>query len=192
MFSVSNIKSSTIIAKMKTLFARNGVPEVVISDNDPQHSSGGFAEFAEMCGFKPVTSSPLYPQSNGLSRKNCSNSEVNSNESSKRSLGSKFSYIGTSKYANQRCWIAGKIEYGKNTSVSMPSSTDQLLPKTVNPAIVQTRLEQKQALQKSTVTDHRDTWNIFLKAMTFRFSAREDVNLLLSRARLKLQEVSIL
>jgi hypothetical protein len=74
----------------------------------------------------------------------------------------------------------------------MPSSTDQLLPKTVNPAIVQTRLEQKQALQKSTVTDHRDTWNIFLKAMTFRFSAREDVNLLLSRARLKLQEVSIL
>jgi hypothetical protein len=30
----------------------------------------------------------------------------------------------------------------------MPSSTDQLLPKTVNPEIVQTRLEQKQAHQK--------------------------------------------
>jgi transposase InsO family protein len=47
MFKVSNTKSSTIIAKMKTLFARHGVPEVVKSDNGPQYSSGEFAEFAK-------------------------------------------------------------------------------------------------------------------------------------------------
>jgi hypothetical protein len=52
MFKVSNTKSSTIIAKMKTLFARHGVAEVVKSDNGPQCSH--------------VTSSPLYPQSYGL------------------------------------------------------------------------------------------------------------------------------
>ncbi|CAB4006538.1 sec1 family domain-containing 2 [Paramuricea clavata] len=47
---------------VKTLFARHGVPEVVKSDTGPQYS----AEFAKTWGFKHVTSSPLYPQSNGL------------------------------------------------------------------------------------------------------------------------------
>jgi hypothetical protein len=37
---------------------------------------------------------------------------------------------------------------GRRFRSSIPSSTDQLLPKTVNLAIVQTRLEQKQAQQK--------------------------------------------
>jgi transposase InsO family protein len=66
MFKISNTKSYTINAKMKILFARHGVPEVVKSDNGPQYSSGEFAEFVKTRGFRHVTSSPLYPQSNGL------------------------------------------------------------------------------------------------------------------------------
>ena len=37
---------------------------------------------------------------------------------------------------------------GRRLRSSMPSSTDQLLPKTVNPAIVLARLEHKQEQQK--------------------------------------------
>jgi regulator of extracellular matrix RemA (YlzA/DUF370 family) len=44
-------------------------------------------------------------------------------------------------------WPA-RLRMGRRLRSSMPSSSDQLLSKTVNPAIVQTRLEQKQAQQK--------------------------------------------
>ena len=49
-FKVSNTKSSAIIAKMKTLFARHGIPEVIKSDNGPQYASAEFAEFAKTWG----------------------------------------------------------------------------------------------------------------------------------------------
>ena len=81
---VPNTKSTTIIAKLKTLFARHGIPEVVKSDNGPQYSSREFAEFAKRWDFKHVTSSPMYPQSNGLAEKNCSNCQVCVDQSSKR------------------------------------------------------------------------------------------------------------
>ena len=47
------------------MFARFGIPETVISDNGPQYSSHEFSEFAKVYDFHHVTSSPLFPQSNG-------------------------------------------------------------------------------------------------------------------------------
>ena len=50
---------------MKSVFCRYGIPETVRSDNGPQYSSSEFATFARECNFHHVTSSPLFPQSNG-------------------------------------------------------------------------------------------------------------------------------
>lgn len=47
------------------MFARHGIPETLISDNGPQFSGQAFAFFAALYGFKHVTSSPAFPQSNG-------------------------------------------------------------------------------------------------------------------------------
>ena len=49
----------------KSIFARHGIPEILVSDNGPQHSSSLFAEFAKAYGFKHVTSSPYHRQANG-------------------------------------------------------------------------------------------------------------------------------
>ena len=57
--------SRATVEHCKSIFARHGVPEIVMSDNGPQYSSGDFASFAEEYGFTHITSSPKFPQSNG-------------------------------------------------------------------------------------------------------------------------------
>ena len=68
-FEVSNLpnsKSKTVINHIKPHLARYGIPEVIISDNGPEFSSHEFEELAKHIGFKHITSSPTYSQSNGL------------------------------------------------------------------------------------------------------------------------------
>jgi len=60
--------SATVITALKAgppCGQSPGIPETVRSDNGPQYSSQEFAKFADSYGFKHLTSSPLYPQSNG-------------------------------------------------------------------------------------------------------------------------------
>ena len=57
--------SEEIILQTKKIFARYGIPEVVVSDNGPQYSSEAYAAFAWQFQFEHVTSSLHYPQSNG-------------------------------------------------------------------------------------------------------------------------------
>ena len=61
--------ASQVITHIKSVFARHGVPDVVRTDNGPQFSCTAFSDFAELFGFKHVTSSPRYPQSNELVEK---------------------------------------------------------------------------------------------------------------------------
>ena len=51
------------------IFARHGVPEIMVSDNGPQYSSEAYAKFAQEFQFEHITSSPHYPQSNGESER---------------------------------------------------------------------------------------------------------------------------
>uniref|UniRef100_A0A672HNR1 Gypsy retrotransposon integrase-like protein 1 n=1 Tax=Salarias fasciatus TaxID=181472 RepID=A0A672HNR1_SALFA len=62
---LADTKSTTVIKKLKSHFARQGIPDTVISDNGPQYASQEFQKFSKLWGFQHVTSSPGYPQSNG-------------------------------------------------------------------------------------------------------------------------------
>ena len=66
---LSRETSLAVINHLKSIFARHGIPQVVYSDNSPQYSSLEFKIFAKEYGFKHVTSSPRYPQSNGESER---------------------------------------------------------------------------------------------------------------------------
>ena len=62
---MKNTTSESAINHLKWYFSRHGIPEIIISDNDPQFSAAKFSKFAEEWGFTHLTSSPHYPQSNG-------------------------------------------------------------------------------------------------------------------------------
>ena len=62
---LSSTVSASVIAALRHLFARYGLPEVFRSDNGPQYSSEEFAKFMKDYGIRHITSSPHYPQSNG-------------------------------------------------------------------------------------------------------------------------------
>ena len=62
---LSTESAQDVINKTKSIFARHGIPETVMSDNGPQYTSKAYEKFAKEYQFNHLTSSPYYPQSNG-------------------------------------------------------------------------------------------------------------------------------
>lgn len=64
-----NMTSATIITRLKHHFATHGAPQQLMTDNAKHFTSREFKEFACIWDFCYVTSSPHYPQSNGLAER---------------------------------------------------------------------------------------------------------------------------
>ncbi|XP_064410442.1 uncharacterized protein K02A2.6-like [Latimeria chalumnae] len=58
--------SEEVCRKLKPIFCRYGIPTTVRTDNGPQFIGKDFVKFKEELGFKHITSSPMYSQSNRL------------------------------------------------------------------------------------------------------------------------------
>ena len=65
MAKLSTTTSDDIITHQKSIFARHGIPQALMSDNGPQYATAAFDHFAHKYGFTHIMSSPMYPQSNG-------------------------------------------------------------------------------------------------------------------------------
>ena len=61
--------AQSVILALKPVFARHGIPEELVADNMP-FGSQAFQMFAHEWGFKVTTTSPRYPQANGLAERN--------------------------------------------------------------------------------------------------------------------------
>ena len=61
--------AATVIKKIKNVFSRMGLPEVLRNDNGPQYAAKTFEKFAKDWGFQHIPKSPEYPRSNGLAEK---------------------------------------------------------------------------------------------------------------------------
>ncbi|KAJ8358824.1 hypothetical protein SKAU_G00153490 [Synaphobranchus kaupii] len=55
---LSDTNSRGVITSIKSMFARHGIPDIVVSDNGPQYASTEFKAFTESWEFEHVTSSP--------------------------------------------------------------------------------------------------------------------------------------
>ena len=66
-------KQSTTSAKttemLRSVFARNGLPEILVSDNGPQFTSEEFDQFTKTNGIKRLRSARYHPATNGLAER---------------------------------------------------------------------------------------------------------------------------
>lgn len=65
----SGYTSSQVIIKFKSIFARHGIPTILISDNGPPFNSKEFSQFCSDWGIDNITSSPYLARSNGLAER---------------------------------------------------------------------------------------------------------------------------
>ena len=65
----SGYSSQFVVKKLKSIFARHGIPRIMISDNGPPYNSEVFKLFCQDWQIEHITSSPYLPRSNGLAER---------------------------------------------------------------------------------------------------------------------------
>ena len=68
-WKLSNFSNQEVINTTKQAFGENRFPEKGIRDNVPYYNSAAYKQCAKQWGFEYRTSSPKYPQSNGLAER---------------------------------------------------------------------------------------------------------------------------
>ena len=66
---LNNLTSNFIIKNLKSIFARHGIPVILVSDGGPQFTSQEFKNFSREWEFQHIVSSPTYAQSNGMAER---------------------------------------------------------------------------------------------------------------------------
>ena len=61
--------SQAVISVLKSIITRHGIPELLRSDNRTQYVSEEFRCFSDQYDLSHVTSSPRFPQSNGMAER---------------------------------------------------------------------------------------------------------------------------
>ncbi|XP_062519247.1 uncharacterized protein K02A2.6-like [Corticium candelabrum] len=75
LIKLTSTTTLAVIPALKSVFARHGIPDILRSDNGPQYTAWETKEFANAYGFVMITSSPRYPQSNGIMERMVKSSE---------------------------------------------------------------------------------------------------------------------
>lgn len=137
------------IARLKKVFSRHGIPDILITDNGPQFASSDFASFARTWGFDHVTSSPHYPQSNG---------EVERAVQTIKNLMKKCDdeYLGLLMYRNTPLangFSPAQLSMGRRLKTRVPCTPESLLPQTPDSGIL--KRKEKVYREKMTVDYNR-------------------------------------
>ena len=61
--------STSVIIHLKSVYAQHRIPQVLVSDYEPQYFVEAVEIFTKECGFEHQTSSPKHPQANGAAER---------------------------------------------------------------------------------------------------------------------------
>ena len=119
---LSSTTSTSVITAMKAIFARHGVPAVMVSDNGPQFASREMREFSESYGFSQVTRSPHYPQANGQAER-----AVKTAKTLLRAAPDPYMALRTTSFT----WCGfspAELLMGRRLRTDIPQATAMLMP----------------------------------------------------------------
>lgn len=144
---IRNKSAETMVQKLKSVFARLGIPDVVVSDNVPFNSES-YKNFAHSWGFIPVYTSPHYPQSNGLAEKGVSiaKSILRKSKEGERDLAYGLLMYRTTPLSTG--FTPSQLIAGRILRTKIPVTTTLLKPKLPDLEVVQNNLEKSKAVQK--------------------------------------------
>ncbi|UYV68869.1 K02A2.6-like, partial [Cordylochernes scorpioides] len=126
---LDRLTASVVVRSCKSIFARHGVPETVVSDNGTQFGAAReFANFARQYGFTHVTSSPRFPQSNGMAEAGVKIAKLILKKNQDPSLGL-LEYRSTPL---ENGYSPAELLMGRKLRTTLPIAPENLNPKLVD------------------------------------------------------------
>ena len=156
--TLTGTRSNQIITHCKSQFSRYGIPDLLITDNAPQFACDEFRLFTNEYSIQHRTSSPLYPQSNGMAEKAV---QTVKNLLKKAIHDKQDPYIALLDYRNtpfsDTLGSPAQRLMGRHTKTLIPTMEKLLQPKTISPRSVQNELLKRKATQKFYYDRHTKT-----------------------------------
>ncbi|UYV64679.1 hypothetical protein LAZ67_3001645 [Cordylochernes scorpioides] len=129
MIQLDRLTANVVVRSCKSIFARHGIPETVVSDNGTQFGAAReFANFARQYGFTHVTSSPRFPQSNGMAEAGVKIAKLILNKNQDPSLGL-LEYRSTPL---ENGYSPAELLMGRKLRTTLPIAPENLNPKLVD------------------------------------------------------------
>ncbi|UYV84440.1 hypothetical protein LAZ67_X002171, partial [Cordylochernes scorpioides] len=129
MIQLDRLTANVVVRSCKSIFARHGIPETVVSDNGTQFGAAReFANFARQYGFTHVTSSPRFPQSNGMAEAGVKIAKLILKKNQDPSLGL-LEYRSTPL---ENGYSPAELLMGRKLRTTLPIAPENLNPKLVD------------------------------------------------------------
>ncbi|UYV72447.1 hypothetical protein LAZ67_9003186, partial [Cordylochernes scorpioides] len=126
---LDRLTANVVVCSCKSIFARHGIPETVVSDNGTQFGAAReFANFARQYGFTHVTSSPRFPQSNGMAEAGVKIAKLILKKNQDPSLGL-LEYRSTPL---ENGYSPAELLMGRKLQTTLPIAPENLNPKLVD------------------------------------------------------------
>ncbi|UYV65209.1 K02A2.6-like [Cordylochernes scorpioides] len=126
---LDRLTANVVVRSCKSIFARHGIPETVVSDNGTQFGAAReFANFARQYGFTHVTSSPRFPQSNGMAEAGVKIAKLILKKNQDPSLGL-LEYRSTPL---ENGYSPAELLMGRKLRTTLPIAPENLNPKLVD------------------------------------------------------------
>ncbi|UYV63592.1 K02A2.6-like, partial [Cordylochernes scorpioides] len=145
---LTKLSSEAVVDHCKAIFARHGIPDIVISDNGPQFrpsTTSAFTKFASEVGFRHITSSPKHPQSNGQAEA-AVKIVKNLMKKNKDPVLALMEYRAT-PLANGLS--PAELLFGRKIRTMVPCTSSSLTPKTVDQSKLRGEEERRKMAQKT-------------------------------------------
>lgn len=122
------MSSSETIRHLQSMFARHGIPDELRTDNGSQFTSREFQQFVQKYKFQHNTSSPLFPQSNGMAER-----AVQTVKELIRSSTDPYSALLAYRTTPlEHGYSPAQLLFGRQLKTSLPITIEQRQPKIPN------------------------------------------------------------